>query len=358
MPIGVGIIGTTWGLNVQAPAFTAAGLEVVAVYSRDLKRGQELAAKLGIKHVFDSVEALCACPEVQIVSVASPAHLHSEHTLIALRAGKHVLMEKPGGANAAEVEAVVKEAQQRPNQIAIVDHEMRFSQGAMAARKAIQLDKAIGELRHFDMQTTMNLAGYGPTHVWKNELEKGGGVIGSIGVHCIDLLHFITGQKANGVQGLTQVYLKEKPSKEDQTKMLPCTAPEYVAVQLRCDGGAVGTLNLSGNMQGQSVNMIYFNGSNGSAKFDMTANVFTLLDAKGKVVLEVGKDEPLPEALGKRRGLLATFNLVTAMKEFLESGGQKKEGLGLASSLHDCLYNQQVIDAIHSSNTAGRQAKL
>eukprot|EP00747_Dinoflagellata_sp_TGD_P220862 gnl/TRDRNA2_/TRDRNA2_92782_c0_seq1.p1 gnl/TRDRNA2_/TRDRNA2_92782_c0~~gnl/TRDRNA2_/TRDRNA2_92782_c0_seq1.p1 ORF type:complete len:208 (-),score=43.63 gnl/TRDRNA2_/TRDRNA2_92782_c0_seq1:505-1128(-) len=195
MPVGVGIIGTNWGGKVQTPIFRAAGLEVVAIYSRNKEKAQKMCDQMHIKYAFDSVEELCACPEVQVVSVTSPTYLHSEHALAALRAGKHVLSDKPAGANVPEVEAMVKEANGRPKQFAIIDHEMRFTPAIRAARKAIVEDKAIGELRHFDLHQMMNFGSFGQNHVWWNEREKGGGILGAAGVHMIDQLHFITGQK-------------------------------------------------------------------------------------------------------------------------------------------------------------------
>ena len=156
MPVNVGIIGTNWGAKTQVPIFRAAGLEVVALYSRRLEKAQGICEKADIAHAFDSVEELCNCPDVDVVSITSPTYLHSEHALIALKAGKHVLCDKPAGANVAEVEAMVAEASARPEQFAVIDHETRYTPAIMAARQAILVDKAIGELRHFDLTQLMN----------------------------------------------------------------------------------------------------------------------------------------------------------------------------------------------------------
>ena len=138
--VKVGIIGTNWGGKVQTPIFRAAGLEVVAIYSRKKEKAQKLCDKLNVKYAFDSVEELCNCPEVDVVSVTSPTYLHAQHALTALRAGKHVLSDKPGGANVPEVQEMFDEASKRPNQFAIIDHEMRFTPAVQAARQAILID--------------------------------------------------------------------------------------------------------------------------------------------------------------------------------------------------------------------------
>eukprot|EP00747_Dinoflagellata_sp_TGD_P220863 gnl/TRDRNA2_/TRDRNA2_92782_c0_seq2.p1 gnl/TRDRNA2_/TRDRNA2_92782_c0~~gnl/TRDRNA2_/TRDRNA2_92782_c0_seq2.p1 ORF type:complete len:367 (-),score=81.48 gnl/TRDRNA2_/TRDRNA2_92782_c0_seq2:48-1148(-) len=366
MPVGVGIIGTNWGGKVQTPIFRAAGLEVVAIYSRNKEKAQKMCDQMHIKYAFDSVEELCACPEVQVVSVTSPTYLHSEHALAALRAGKHVLSDKPAGANVPEVEAMVKEANGRPKQFAIIDHEMRFTPAIRAARKAIVEDKAIGELRHFDLHQMMNFGSFGQNHVWWNEREKGGGILGAAGVHMIDQLHFITGQKVVEVHALTETFVKEKrmhpkewKSKDDEKKLLPCTAEEYVSAQFRCDGGAVGNFALAGVMTGMGGGTIYFNGTKGAAS--LINGKFTLVDAKGKKLLEV-EDSKLPADLRKVAGnhagapALGTFNIAVAIKAFLEDG--QHEALSDACSFSDALYNQKVIAAIHSSNQAGQRSRL
>ena len=72
--------------------------------------------------------------------------------------------------------------------------------------------------------------------MWWNELEKGGGILGAAGVHSIDQLQFVTGQRVESVSATTETFVKEKrmhpkdwQTKEDETRMLECTAEEYVA---------------------------------------------------------------------------------------------------------------------------------
>ena len=116
----------TGGQGPDSNFFRAAGLEVVAIYSRNISKAQKLCDSMKVKYAFDSVEELCTCPEVDVVSITSPTHLHAQHALIALRAGKHVLSDKPGGSTVLEVQGMLEEAAKRTNQFAIIDHEMRF----------------------------------------------------------------------------------------------------------------------------------------------------------------------------------------------------------------------------------------
>jgi len=84
--------------------------QVVAVGSRDLARAQALAGDLGIDRAYGSYEELVADPDVQAVYVASPHSGHAAHALLAIEAGKPVLVEKAFTRNRAEAERVVAAA--------------------------------------------------------------------------------------------------------------------------------------------------------------------------------------------------------------------------------------------------------
>ncbi|MCI0672760.1 MAG: Gfo/Idh/MocA family oxidoreductase, partial [Myxococcaceae bacterium] len=88
----IGVVGTNWGL-MHVGAFRAAGAEVVALCGEDAEKTKHLAAREGIPLGTDDVRTLCAA--VDVVVVASPAHLHGAHVEVALGAGRHVLCEKP-----------------------------------------------------------------------------------------------------------------------------------------------------------------------------------------------------------------------------------------------------------------------
>ena len=107
-----GILATGW----IAQMFTAAllkhtGQQVVAVGSRSRDKAAEFAAQHGIQHVHGSYEELVADPDVDIVYVATPHSEHHANALLAIAAGKHVLVEKAFTRNAAEAREVIEAAQ-------------------------------------------------------------------------------------------------------------------------------------------------------------------------------------------------------------------------------------------------------
>jgi D-xylose 1-dehydrogenase (NADP+, D-xylono-1,5-lactone-forming) len=103
-PVRWGILSTAnISLKVLAGARKTDAVEVVAVGSRDRAKAEAYAAKNGIPRAHGSYEELLADPEVEAVYIATPNSLHHPNTMQALRAGKHVLAEKPYTRHPTEV---------------------------------------------------------------------------------------------------------------------------------------------------------------------------------------------------------------------------------------------------------------
>jgi Predicted dehydrogenases and related proteins len=106
-----GILGPGWIASAFALAVrTHTRQQLVAVGSRSRDRAAEFADHYGISRVHGSYEDLVADPEVDAIYVASPHSEHAAHALLALEAGKHVLVEKAFARNAAEARAMVAAA--------------------------------------------------------------------------------------------------------------------------------------------------------------------------------------------------------------------------------------------------------
>jgi len=107
--ISTGGIASTFAADL---AHTGSG-SAVAVGSRRAESAEAFGERFGIPNRHDTYEALVEDPEVDAVYVGTPHPMHHEDALLALRAGKHVLVEKPFTMNAAEAEELVSEARQR-----------------------------------------------------------------------------------------------------------------------------------------------------------------------------------------------------------------------------------------------------
>jgi D-xylose 1-dehydrogenase (NADP+, D-xylono-1,5-lactone-forming) len=103
-PVRWGVLSTALiNDKVLAGARLSDRLEVLGVASRDGARAQQYAARNGIRRHYQGYQALLADPEIEAVYISLPNSLHHEWTVAALRAGKHVLCEKPYSRRPAEV---------------------------------------------------------------------------------------------------------------------------------------------------------------------------------------------------------------------------------------------------------------
>lgn len=100
----LGIIGRNFVVDwMLAAAEQVADLQPVAIYSRSMDDAKAFAEKYNLSYTFDDLEAMAACPEVDAVYVASPNFCHYPQAKLLLEHGKHVLCEKPGVVNMAQL---------------------------------------------------------------------------------------------------------------------------------------------------------------------------------------------------------------------------------------------------------------
>ena len=107
--LGLGNIAATFAADLAL----VADARLRAVASRDSDKAGAFAREYGSERAYGSYEALFQDPEVEVIYIASPHSLHKAHTLAALKAGKHVLCEKPMGINAREVDEMVELARSK-----------------------------------------------------------------------------------------------------------------------------------------------------------------------------------------------------------------------------------------------------
>lgn len=103
------IVGTNWLSHIYYHAIEAAGDRVAAVCSRSRERAAELGQ--GKALVYTELDEMLKNPDIDVVYLCIPNVLHADAALRCLRAGKHVLCEKPATVSAAEMEAIIRTAQ-------------------------------------------------------------------------------------------------------------------------------------------------------------------------------------------------------------------------------------------------------
>lgn len=190
--VGAGTIGTFHGLaSLDAPEAT-----VTAVTSRTASRASALAERLGNGHsgrvprVYQTLDDLCAAPDVDAIVICTPTPLHAEQTVAALRAGKHVIVEKPIARDLASAEAMIAAAQACDRQLHVA-HVVRFFPEFLALREAI-FEGSIGQPALARMSRVAAFP-HGSDE-WHNALAWSGGALFDMGIHDIDWLLWTFGR--------------------------------------------------------------------------------------------------------------------------------------------------------------------
>jgi len=174
---------------ILAGAELAAGVEVVAVGSRDGAKGQAYANEHGIDRSHGSYEALLEDDGVDAVYISLPNGMHHEWTLKAIEAGKHVLVEKPYSRRAAEAEEAWAAAA-RAGVIVMEAFMWRHHPQAHLARSLVE-DGAIGRLR--EIRTTFSFPLRDLTNV-RMAPDLDGGALMDVGCYCISGARLLGGE--------------------------------------------------------------------------------------------------------------------------------------------------------------------
>ena len=246
MTVGWGIIGIGVLADVSiAPAITGQGdSELVAVTSRSLERAEQFAQRHQAARAYDDYAALLADEAVDVVYISTPNALHAEHTLAALHAGKHVLVDKPMALSLEDGRAMVAAAHAAGLKLG-VGFQMRHKEANLAGRDAIG-QGAIGRPVLFELSVGAGRDLY-PYHTWRADgALAGGGTLLNQGTHAIDLLQFLAGSPIVEVSALADADAIE----------------DAAAVACRLANGALATIAAHQVMGGPPRNWLAV-GSNG-----------------------------------------------------------------------------------------------
>jgi predicted dehydrogenase len=174
-----GILGTGFIAGLQTQDLAENGFTVQAVGSRNAESSKAFSEKLAIPTAHASYEALVADPDVDVVYIASPHTYHHAHALLALNAGKHVLVEKPFTINAREAQEVFALAEAK-GLVALEAMWSRFLPHMIRLREIIA-EGSLGQIRKVTASHNQNLP-KDPAHRL-NDPALGGGALLDLGVY-------------------------------------------------------------------------------------------------------------------------------------------------------------------------------
>jgi 1,5-anhydro-D-fructose reductase (1,5-anhydro-D-mannitol-forming) len=174
----------------------AQNAELTAVMEINMELAEKLRAKHNAKKAYDNFDRLLADPEIDAVYIASPVIYHKEQAIKAAKAKKHILIEKPVALTADEGEEVAKVCKDEGVLIA-VGFMMRYHAYHQKMKEIID-NGELGDVVSCRAQLTCWYPDM-PGNWRQRKSSSGGGALMDMGVHCIDLIQYVTGGKAKKV---------------------------------------------------------------------------------------------------------------------------------------------------------------
>ncbi|MCM2677311.1 Gfo/Idh/MocA family protein [Alkalicoccobacillus plakortidis] len=189
--VGIGAISPA---HIEAYKRFADLCEVTVLCDLDLKKAKEKAQDYGLKRVpvFKDIDEICADPEIDLVSICTPPSTHASIAVRLLKAGKHVLIEKPMAASLEECDLINQTAKEQ-NRIVSVIAQNRFFTPMMKVKQILD-QQLIGKVLHSQVDSFWWRGNCYYDLWWRGTWEKeGGGCTLNHAVHHIDILQWMNG---------------------------------------------------------------------------------------------------------------------------------------------------------------------
>jgi len=328
-------------------------MNVHGLWVRSEKQKEMMKSKYNIPIVTTNWEELVQHPEIDVISVVTPPHLHKGISIAALKAGKHVICDKPFTLSVADAELMHSVAKAHPNQISWVDHELRF---VPTFQKMQNYCKTFGPV--LSVQVVGTFARATNTAVgWWGDKALGGGLLGAIGTHWIDLVGYLTGYQFATVYA--QLHTQQKvsdtneqftsddwfsltstlvsPTGHEAPAVLTCqtlaTGPSRMQLIIRCVDGTLTFLRDDRSPMGS----------------------YSVKDNYKEI--EVGVPEAPPEGIPPSTYIYGagTFELMKELKQRIDSGDLISPH---AATFHSELQVQHVVDSAHESSQSKQVIRL
>jgi UDP-N-acetylglucosamine 3-dehydrogenase len=184
----IGILGSGFMGGTHARAYAKIpGVDVSAVSSRNLNKAEKLAGEVGARATTDD-RSIIEDPTIDAISNTLPTHLHPESTIEALKAGKHVLLEKPFALTAEECDGMIATAR-ASDRILMVAHVLRFWGDYVSLVEFLQS----GRLGRPLSAIAMRLSQLPAWADWFTDPSLSGGAVLDLSVHDFDVLNWVLG---------------------------------------------------------------------------------------------------------------------------------------------------------------------
>ncbi|HZC23927.1 MAG TPA: Gfo/Idh/MocA family oxidoreductase [Candidatus Binatia bacterium] len=279
MNLRAAVIGSGFVGRAHIEALRRLAIPIQGVLGSSPARTEEQCLSLGIARAYKSLDELAADASVDVVHVCTPNNVHYLQSEAALRAGKHVMCEKPLAMNPQETAALVELAR-KVGKVGAVTYNVRYYPMCQEAHALVK-SGAIGEPRIVHGGYLQDWLFYPTDWNWRLDPALGGDMraVADIGTHWMDLIGWITGRKLAQLCAdlATVMPVRQRPTGRVETfqkttgatESVNMTTDDYASVLLHFEGGMRGVLTVSQMSAGRK-NRLWFeiDGSEGSLAFD------------------------------------------------------------------------------------------
>ncbi|OAN74357.1 dehydrogenase [Jannaschia sp. EhC01] len=375
--IGAAVIGTGFIGTVHTQALRRLGVQVRGVLGSSAARGAQRAAEMGAPKAYGDLPELLADDAVDVVHVTSPNHAHYAQVLAILRAGKHVICEKPLAMTSEESAEMVAVAR-ASGKVAAVCYNIRFYPLNQQAHGMVAAGD-LGDIRFISGHYHQDWLAKPTDWNWRLVAEEGGALrsVGDIGTHWVDLTSFITGLKAEAVMAELATFIPERArptgpvetfsAAAGATEAVPIATDDAAMIVIRYANGARGVMSTSQINMGRKNSLQWdVAGSAASAAWDSETPDHLFIGHRDRANETLMRDFTLMNATGTTAAILppghvegfsdSFFNFFKAVYADVEVGS-RQDGSTWAT-FEDGHYEMRFCDAVVMSAREERWVRL
>ena len=323
--IKFGILGAGMASNLHGVAMKDMdSAELVGVADNNFANAEAFAEKYGIA-AYDSYEKLLES-DIDAVCICTPSYFHAENAIQALRAGKHVVIEKPMALSVADADRVIAVGEECGKLISVIS-QFRFSDDLERVKRAIEN----GDFGKISLCTlTMKYyrsEDYYSSSNWKGTLKyDGGGALMNQGIHGVDLIQYIMG----GVKS---------SSGRVATRHHNIEAEDTAVATVEFENGALGVIVGSTCAAPGFARRIEINGDRGYAILRENSLEEFVIDGKEMEVRESAKvnsaSDPAALDIGMHRKQLENFiRAVRGEEKLLVDGHEGRKAVKIITDIY------------------------
>tara|TARA_Y100001968_G_scaffold205100_1_gene188346 strand:+ start:547 stop:1647 length:1101 start_codon:yes stop_codon:yes gene_type:complete len=359
-PIRIAIAGLGFGESVHIPAaLFNESIELIGLWHPRLDRLREACAKHNL-YGYENWQDLINDPNIEGIIIATPPATRFELALQAIKAGKHLLLEKPIGLNSNEVMELQRNAIKRNLRIA-VDYEYRAVPVFMQAKRLInqlKLDEPYFVKLDWLMSSRAN-----PERPWNwySDENSGGGVLGALGTHAFDMIHWLIGP-TDSLSAINSTSIKERVCPQStRTKLVTSEDVSISQLQIKTINNNLipVQVNLSAvtkQSRGFSLEIYERKGTlilSSDNQKDYVHGFGLWLSNQGEVLKNIQPDSDISFSKIWTDGRIAPVARI--QRWWVKS---IKDGTPIIPGLVEGLSSQKVCDKVKESNSTGMKLKI